>query len=117
MTPGAMKVNGRAWKARSAAGAAFACASCRLVRGGAGEEVVAIGFRLPVQTPDDMAGYLLLALREAGKMGFRLQFVADRKVRARVIGSTRYINTRSASWVEIGLTLYGARVAADGGEY
>ena len=62
---------------------------------------------LPVQTPNDMAGYIDLALREQAN-GVSLPFVQIEKDSGRVIGSTRYMNIEKVHHrVEIGCTWIG----------
>jgi len=61
----------------------------------------------PVRTPDDMAAYVELALKEQAN-GVSLPFVQIEKATGRVIGSTRYMNIdRVHHRVEIGCTWIG----------
>jgi N-acetyltransferase len=61
----------------------------------------------PVRTPDDMAAYVELALKEQAN-GVSLPFAQIEKATGRVIGSTRYMNIdRVHHRVEIGCTWIG----------
>ena len=61
----------------------------------------------PVRTPDDMAAYVELALKEQAN-GVSLPFAQSEKATGRLIGSTRYMNIdRVHHRMEIGCTWIG----------